>query len=392
MKLIYIASGDVSVYESQVLELLSYLQNSIEIVLLQGFKNKKEKKKIADKLSNYPLLKVLWVQTYPVYPLFENKNVNSIYKGMVSIKEWEKAIIHVRSEYLGFILKKIIQKYRIPSPLLIDIRGLLYEEMIYKSKECKGYRKCLYQIQATYLNKCYNFLFRKDNFNIFITSVSSVINEYIRERYSGCAYPLVVHPNIAGSRFIYSDRDRQRIRKEYGFSSNQLVAVCSTGGNAVWQQDHLIISKLIDVGIKVINLSKNDPQIDGCITVFIPFSEVPKMLSAVDIAVLWRNDTFINNSASPSKFSEFATMGLFVIHNGTVNIATDYISKSGGGCIVDKISDLNNETFDSISCNNRVLWIDKGKEEFGIENIGKSYKNTYNAMRTNVKKHHEDIN
>lgn len=384
MKLIYIASGDVSVYESQVLELLSFMQKSIEIVLLQGFKNKKEKDKIAVKLSNYPLLKVLWVQTYPVYPFFEEKNVNNIYKGIVNIEEWNKAIIHVRSEYLGFILKKIIQKYSIPCPLLIDIRGLLYEEMIYKSKECKGYRKCLYQIQATYLNKCYNFLFRSDNFNIFITSVSSVINEYIKNKYSDCSYPLVVHPNIAGSRFEYSDMDRQRIRKEYGFSSNQLVAVCSTGGNALWQQDHLIISKLLDLGIRVINLSKKDPHVDDCISVFIPFSEVPRILSAVDIAVLWRDDTFINNSASPSKFSEFATMGLFVIHNGTVNIATDYISKSGGGCVVEKINDLNNETFNSISFNNRLLWIDKGKEEFGIECIGESYKNMYKAIHTNV--------
>lgn len=385
MKLIYIASGDVSVYESQVLELLSFMQNSIEMVLLQGFKSKKEKEKIADKLSNYPSLKVLWVQTYPVYPFFEEKNVNSIYKGIVNIEEWDKAVIHVRSEYLGFILKKIIQKYSIPCPLLIDIRGLLYEEVIYKSIKCKSYRKYLYLIQATYLNKCYNFLFRSDNFNIFITSVSSVINEYIRNRYSGCSYPLVVHPNIAGSRFEYSDMDRQRIRKEYGFSSNQLVALCSTGGNAVWQQDHLIISKLLDLGIRVINLSKKDPHIDGCISVFIPFSEVPKMLSAVDIAVLWRDDTFINNSASPSKFSEFATMGLFVIHNGTVNIATDYISKCGGGCVVGKIDDLNNETFDSVSFNNRLLWIDKGKEEFGIENIGESYKKIYYGMHSNEK-------
>ena len=44
MKVVYISKEDVSVYESQVLELLSFLKGEVdEVILLQGYMSEKEK-------------------------------------------------------------------------------------------------------------------------------------------------------------------------------------------------------------------------------------------------------------------------------------------------------------------------------------------------------------
>ena len=52
--MIYVSSGDVSVYESQVLELLKYfiLHKKLNVMLMQGYSSKDEKMKLERKISN----------------------------------------------------------------------------------------------------------------------------------------------------------------------------------------------------------------------------------------------------------------------------------------------------------------------------------------------------
>lgn len=53
-KLIYIAGGNVSVLESQVLELLKFYHiKGIPLALIMGYRNTNEKGEIEKKLSNY---------------------------------------------------------------------------------------------------------------------------------------------------------------------------------------------------------------------------------------------------------------------------------------------------------------------------------------------------
>jgi hypothetical protein len=68
---------------------------------------------------------------------------------------------------------------------------------------------------------------------------------------------MFMHPNIAGTQFEYSTESRVKIRKKMGFNENDIVAICSTAGNAIWQKDYLIVEHLSKMGIKVINLSNN---------------------------------------------------------------------------------------------------------------------------------------
>ena len=372
-QIIYVASGDVSVYESQVLELLAYYQKKgVKVFLLQGYMNDNQRNSIEYKLSKYSI-PVYWVKSYSVYPIFQRQAIVQFYHGLIKIPNYKESTIHIRSEYSGFLFKKLLCKYNLNIPLLIDIRGVVYEEIKYKMGRSMGLRKWLFMIQKNYLRRCYQFLFSEDNMPICISSVSNKINEYIQNHYPNCRYKLYFHPNIAGKHFVYDELKRVSIRTKYGIAKNEVLAICATGGNSLWQQDFRVIKHLLNLGIKVINLSRNDYGISDCITTTVPFAEMPDMLSAADIAVLWREGDFINQSASPSKFSEFASMGLYVIHNGTVQVATDYIQFSNNGCIVRNADNISVSIINTVKQLNRVESIKSGKATFGVEAIGISY-------------------
>lgn len=378
---IYVTIGDVSVYESQVLELLDYLQNNdVKVTLLQGYKSDEEKKSLEKKLSNHPPIPTVWVKGYAVYPFNKRKMIDSFYQGITSIDGYHEAIYHVRNEYVGFITKCAFQKHGLNLPVLIDIRGIIYEELKYKRNQLNGKRKLLSFLQCSYLKSCYRKLFSMDNMRIAFTSVSPMINEYVSGNYPSCKYPKCVHPNIAGRQFIFDEGKRKEIRQQYGIADNEVLAICSTGGNAVWQKDHLVVKRLVEMGIRVINLSKKDINIEGCITTTAPFSEMPAMLSAADVAILWRDNTFMNNSASPSKFSEFAAMGLYVIHNKTVKVAEDHILATGAGCLVDEVEEIRELPSIEELQSQRQQWCEAGLSAFGVDSLGDMYIREYDKL------------
>ena len=378
MKLIYISSGDVSVYESQVLELLAFLKEELdEVVLLQGYSNEEEKRVLLEKHSRHTQIKTIWFKSYPTYPFYENKRIKSIYEALKQVGGLENAILHVRSEYTGYILKRTVKKYRLDTPMLIDIRGVVYEELKYKIPLIKGKRKVLSLIQKWYFKKCYCRLFGKDETRIKLSSVSPLINEYIKKNYPKCNYEMLLHPNITGTLFEYSPEKRMQIRKQLGYSDKDIVAICSTAGNAVWQKDYLVVEHLSRMGIKIINLSKNKLNLDNVTTMTVKFTDMPAYLSAADIAVLWRDNTFMNNSASPSKFSEFAVMGLYVIHNNSVENAIRHIKECGSGILIHDIQEIKELPSAEEFADKRSEWIKAGKERYSIDVLGRSYIASY---------------
>lgn len=385
MKLIYIATGDVSVYESQVLELLTFLKEELdEVVLLQGYSNEEERKILLEKHSRHTQIKTIWFKNYPTYPFYEKKRIKSIYAALKQVGGLEDAVLHVRSECTGYILKRTVKKYNLEIPILIDIRGVVYEELKYKIPLVKGKRKFLSLIQKWYIKKCYNRLFCKDEARIKLSSVSPLINEYIKVNYPKCNYEMQLHPNIAGTLFEYSPERRMQIRKELGYGDKDIVAICSTAGNAIWQKDYLVVEHLAKMGIKIINLSKNKLNLDNVTTMTVKFTDMPAYLSAADIAVLWRDNTFMNNSASPSKFSEFAAMGLYVIHNKSVENAIRHIKENGSGILVDNIQEIKELPLAEEFAVKRKEWIKAGKKKFDISVLGHSYIALYKKLLENT--------
>ena len=173
MKLVYISSGDVSVYESQVLELLTYLKNEIEeVILLQGYSSNIEKNVLLEKHSRHTPIKTIWFKSFHCYPLYENKWIDSIYKAIREICNINDIVLHVRNEYTGYLVKKTMQKYHLDIPMLIDIRGLVYEELKYQIHFLNGKNKYKFLLQKWYFKKIYKNLLQF----AFLYCILSVVN------------------------------------------------------------------------------------------------------------------------------------------------------------------------------------------------------------------------
>ena len=382
MKVIYVCTADVSVYESQVLELLEYYKNNnVEVLLLQGYRNDKERSDLEKKMSNHIPINTIWYKWYPHYSIFKFKHVKTIKKALLTASCSQDTVIHVRGDLPGFIVKKAVESMNIFSPILVDMRAVVSEEMKYTLSLVPIYNKLQILLLKLYFESANRSLFVANKNNISISSVSPVINTYLTSKFPLCKYDKYYNPNIAGKRFVYSEIARKRVREKYGFHDDDVVVVCSTNSNALWQKDETVIDHLLQRGFKVLNLSAVDPKIPGCITTKVPFNEMPDYLSAADMAVLWREDTFMNNSASPSKFSEFAVMGLYVIHNGSVEVASSHIMKTGSGCVVQAIDDFDIDPKKWNGRNKRLEWIEKGKDSFGVEGISQAYINIYKKLK-----------
>jgi hypothetical protein len=377
---VYVCSGDVSVYESQVLELLQYYieYKSLDVLLVQGYSSRNEKDNLERKLANYPSLisRLIWFRTYPVYSIFERFHLHSIKKAFLSIPNLKKYVIHVRAEFTGYLTQKAIRELGCGNKIIVDFRAIVLEELRYKlsSHSSNLLRKMLILLQKKYSERFYKTFLSRQDYNLTISSVSPAINEYIMQKYPQCLYPLAVNPNIAGKQFSYSEVERFQVRKELNIPEDALVAICATGSNAIWQKDEETIGALIKRGVIVINLSKNEANTIGCITTRVPFVQMPAYLSASDMAVLWRDHDFINWSASPSKLSEFAAMGLWIIHNKSVSNAVDYVQTTNDGCLVDDVSQID---LSGYSGNLRKERISRGARTFSVEAIADSYISMY---------------
>lgn len=379
MKLIYICSGDVSVYESQVLELLQYyiVEKKMELVLLQGYTSTTSRRALERKIANYPALEkcIIWHRSYPDYPFLEPLKLAVIRKALLTIPRLSEYTLHARSEMTGYLVQKVLRQLGLTNKLVVDFRAIVLEELRYKTEKNKtrGLRKFLSRLQIRYWQSFYHYFFAQRDSNLIISSVSSIINQYIQERYPSCVYRLTVHPNVAGRQFVYTERGRREVRQTLGIPLDAHVAICATGSNALWQKDEDTIETLVREGVYVINLSNHKIDIPGCITTKVPFAKMPAYLSAADMAVLWREESLINWSASPSKLSEFATMGLWIIHNNTVANAVDYIQKTGAGILVDRVEEIQTDSY----TDNREARIRSGQHTFSVEAIAESYISLY---------------
>lgn len=388
MRIFYVCTVNVSVLESQVYELLKYYKKSgNDVVYLQGWRNKKERHSLITKSTPYnKYFQPVWYRNYPCYGFFHLITKKNICKALYSIEGFQDAIIHARDEHIGEMLMELKTEGRISNPVLCEFRGVGSIEMSYRINKMSFTRKVLSWLTLKYFERIEDGIFkRSDVSGCAVSSVSPTINAYFKNKYPSSQMPTLWNPNVAGEIFQFSVESRREMRSKLGFEDEDVIVVCSTGGGGQWQQDYLVIPYLIKAGFKVINLSKFKVEIPGVITMTVPFREMPAMLSAADSAVLWRERTMLNISASPSKFSEFATMGLCVIHNKSVDVATNYIRQSGNGFLLDDMSEINADLRTAIrgKMSIRSKIAQDGFRLFGIENVAMVYQNAYMHIKSN---------
>lgn len=353
--------------EAQVLSLLEYYRNTnkfSDIILLQGFKSISEKDALKRKLNGFKS-KIVWFKSWPGYTVFQYFAFSSISKVLDRLTLDDETIIHVRGELYGAIIHQYLCKKKSDAKFLVDLRGVTFEEV----DKYYLHNFLLKKNKILLFKKAY----RKINRNIPITVVSEAFKKYLIKQHGFNEQDICVHPNIAGGQFIFNQKLRQKIRKELGLYENEIVAICSSNGAEAWQKDKDVIMPLITLKVKVINLSSIHQEIPGVINKFVSFKSMPGYLAAADIAILWRDNNVVNEVASPSKFSEFAAMGLWVIHNGTVRIASDFIRQNNAGIIVNSIDEITEKQIGSFSNYDRTYYSTIGRKIFGVENIAKSY-------------------
>lgn len=371
-RLIYVSSPYTgAVVEGQVYELLEYYKHQSwfeDVLLLQTFSREQDRNKAEEILKKFTFRhKFFWQNPY--YPHLQRKSIMSMREVMAGEVK-ENTVFHVRGGSRAFYVREALDKEYKELLILDEFRGLSSSEMDYTSAASLTERIKSW-VKNRQIQKCYRKMQTDDR--IVYTAVSPLLREIEATEEGFDINRISMHPNIAAAYFKYDKDQRVAIRKELGIVTNQILVVTSSGESGAWQKDLDIIDTLIAKGYVILNLSKKIINKPNVISRFIPHKEMPAYLSACDAALLWRDDVLLNHVACPSKYSEFAVMGLYVIHNKTVDIATRFIRDNNCGQLVNAPNEiyLTDNLFTESARMDRCKM---GYDFFSIDVVARDYK------------------
>lgn len=374
MKLVYLAWGKSSVFDSQVLALIHFMKSASTIenvILIFGYRNRKELKWIEKK--DLKGISLITHRYYPNYFLFNLLNEISLYYALKKLPPIdENFIFHSRGEFIPFHLRKFFKSHNISKDrILIDIRGASIEE----TSDFSNKHSLLNKLK---INQKKNILhYVRDFKNISV--VSEYLREYLSQSFRFNDSLIMINSCISNQTFKYSNEKRILIREQLGIQNTRIVIVFISGGKAFWQNNE-IINELAEKGFVILNLSPVVISHPNVINKFIDYGDVPSYLSASDFGFIWRDKSIVNYVASPVKFSEYVASGLPVITNGNVPLINDFIIKYNAGVIVESLSDITYELLWQHLIEDREKMSKIGYSIFGVENICNKYLNTYQKM------------
>ena len=375
MKLIYVSSPySGAVVEGQVYNLLEYYVRQgwfSDVLLLQEFHNEENRIKAESVLSRFSFRYVFYHGDVN-YPFLYFSTVSSIRKALEGEVDGN-SVFHVRSSIRALYVKAALPRKYKNNRFLVEFRGLSLDEIRMAHRNTVLDKLKVSMLKVPYCKYMLHKLYKNKEF--YFTAVSPAFcvilkKEGIRED------RLSFHPNIVSEDFVFSEDDRARVRKELGIPLDAKVAIMSSGENGVWQKDRQVMDTLLKQGYIVMNLSKKSVQRDGVKNAFIPRKEMPSYLAAGDVAVLWREDIPLNNVACPSKFGEFASSGLYVLHNKSVAIANTYLNEVWVGLLCDT-EDRINLLPEYFTNEYRLKRCAKGQAFFSVCTVAKSYFEIY---------------
>ena len=375
MKLIYIANSIGSVFDSQVLTLLSYYSESAffdETHLVMGYASNKEVNVLRKKKTNG--IRIHFHKKYPNYPIFNLINKWSLFIAISKISnDYSDFFFHFRGELPAWYFLRFQRKKHISTnQMLIDIRGAGIEEIL----EFSNLPRLLKKLKIL----TYSRALRSLNKGYYISVVSKSLRNYL---INNCGFDesyIMVNHCLVDKSFIYDNNKRITIRKELGINKNEILIVFVTGGYANWQNESVL--KLIEgSGIRILNVSPNLYSSDSVINLFVPYDQVGQYLCAADVAIIWRELSIVNSVALPVKFAEYVTCGLPVISNQNIDFVYEFVTKYKSGRIIEDLSDLTIENLQSILKNyNRKVISELAYNIFNAEKISEKYFNIYSKM------------
>lgn len=374
MKLAYFSYSNVSVFDSQVIELLNYYARTDkfqEIILICGINSHSNISDIERKV-NVHKIRIFYFKIYHNYPFIDYLTIISLKNVIKNINGLQNFILHVRNEVLALYVKKAIKPFKINPKLLIDIRGAGYEQL----KEYGGISKLKLFIKKFHRDKVYENVKLIGNISV----VSESLKAYVINRINFNQILIETVSCLASDQFCFNNQERESLRYKLGIKQGEILLIFLSGGSNDWQNCYQTISIFINKGYKILNMSKAPIRKPGVINMFVPYLEVSSFLSAADVGIIWREKSITNKVASPVKFSEFVCCGLPVITNNSIDMVADFIYKENAGAVLNSIESIDDDLLHEMLKIDRDKLSYTGRKYFGIDNITKKYFSLYSKL------------
>jgi len=357
---------DGTVFQTQVLDWLHlYQKQGIDFDLYQAFHIKEIGKRqyIADQLSkikNSTSLYKGFLFFFPSKGLFIYLNVVFFYLKLFKyFFKYQEILIFSRGLFgkeIG-ILKKIV-----PVKLIFyfDARAASAEENKYSAIKQGDFSSKKYHTIAHIYYTEYKTLIAADK----IFAVSNILTTYFVNNFKINRDKCVLYPCLSDtSKFFYDEDIRKSVREELKFEEHTKVFLYAGGISAQWHisaslfqffdqiskadkdvsflfltKDHLAIQKMVEIypGLS-----------DKLIYKSVENDQMVKYLNAADYGILFRENTIMNNVASPTKFAEYILCGLPTIISEGVGDYTDFCKINKVGTVIEETVLNNLNQFDA---------------------------------------------
>ena len=344
--MIYLTVNDApsGVFKSQVvdvvIEMNSFLDEEIKLVVLLSFRNFKENKaKIKAWYPNAVVKKMI--------PGLANWKKNKLILGLVAGIKKEKIIARGPMAYeLAFALNKSV---------IYDGRGAVKAELEEFPSMIPD-KKIVTSIIQAEKNAVETAVYK--------IAVSSKLVEYWRSTYNYKGDNHIIIPCTLSNSLIYSD-DQNRGEK---------ITLVYAGSTAGWQSfekvSGLIRKFIIEQDIEVLFLSEPSSEIDALIKEYpnavkmqwVDHKDVYKHLALADYGILIRDENLTNYVASPVKFAEYLVSGLKVLISPNLGDYSELVEKENLGVVLS--NDLPQLTKVTLADKKRI-------REYAIENFSK---------------------
>ncbi len=333
MLYITLDDGYSSVYQSQVIDVCTYLSKNFDTrVRLIAFFSPRvyfaNRKKIKKAYKHSIIL--------PLFPLQKWKwNVVPLLLINFFLRHKTAICRNPFASNLGLVLKK----YSKLKKVVYDGRGATYAEWTeYDVTPDEALRNSVKPAEAVAVLQA--------DFRI---AVSQKLIAYWQQQFGYTAKKHVVVPTTLLSNFAHSDFTDERIkevRAEFGFDEKDVVLVYS-GSAAGWQSFNLVTDFLAtqmekNARVKILFLTKEDAFVNSLKqkypqNVFVKWVDhyfINLYLSVGDYGILIREQSITNSVASPTKFAEYLALGLPVLISENLGDYSDFVMQHKCGWIV----------------------------------------------------------
>ena len=312
-------------------------------------------------------------------------------------------VLHARVQ-LPTLIGAIARKFSRHKPKIIfDIRGFFPEEYtdggIWKEN---GWLYKMVKHNEKWLLK------EADGFVVLTEKAQQILfPESAEDGFDKFGRPVEVIPCCVDlSRFSTANKtSRDEMRKKYNLENRQVITYIGSLGSwylADEMADLMQAAREKDNSTFALILTQSAPEImaerlkkrgfadKDFLVIKVPHSEIPKYLSAADIALSFIKPCFSKLSSSPTKIAEYLASGLPIITNRGVGDVAEMIEKHQIGAVVEdfsresyikslhKIAELRQTNTLSENC------VKSAEEEFDLEKVGGAkYRLLYERLMVN---------